>query len=70
MEEASKAETDESVRPKVLPLGKEYNLMRNQEETESNVSSETEGPDTHSMVSSSGETGGPDSDELLRYVYC
>lgn len=33
------------------------------------LSSETEGPDTHSMVSGSSETGGPDSDTIPRSFY-
>lgn len=68
MDEAVNTLPDDSVRPKALPLTKDLTAVRNQDDTESNISSETEGPDTHSMVSSSGETGGPDSDSFLRCV--
>lgn len=62
---------DSSVRPKLQLDSSAHPVtackpVENQEDNESNISSETEGPDTHSMVSSSGETGGADSDSLPR----
>jgi len=65
------ADTNGSLQPSdlkhpesLLTFKKSVNIS---EGADSVVSSETEGPDTHSVISSSGETGGPDSEDNLRY---
>lgn len=76
MAEAPDTNIDISVKPKVKHMVADSSTSSNtdiptlnqHDDNESNISSDTEGPDTHSMVSSSGETGGPDSDTYLRLV--
>ena len=61
-ESSSLSDAPQSTSPPVT----DASALPSADAAESAVSSETEGPDTHSIISSSGETGGPDSDFSLR----